>query len=147
MDDAYPRARYLHLVRHPATTVASMCEAWLPVNKWNVHPAVFPQFCLGVWYHQHARILRLVGQLPAARYRRVRAEDILNRPEETLPDVCRWLGIDASPDVVRAMCHPEDSCYARRGPASAPCGNDPKFLDSPALRRPRCAPCGCRASG
>jgi hypothetical protein len=134
MDAAYPRARYLHIVRHPVTTVASMHQAWLPTNRWNVHPEVFHQFCLAVWYHQHSRIMRFAHRLPEMRYRRVRSEDILNHPEQSLPDMCRWLGIDDSPDAVSRMCHPEDSSYARRGPASAPCGNDPKFLDSPTLR-------------
>jgi sulfotransferase family protein len=134
MNAAYPLARYLHLVRHPATTVASMREAWLPINYWNVQPELFHQFCLAVWYHQHSRILRFSRHLPAARYRQVRSEDILNHPKENLPELCRWLGIDASPDAVNAMCHPENSSFARRGPASAPCGHDPKFVDSPTLR-------------
>jgi hypothetical protein len=134
MNTAYPRARYLHLVRHPAASVKSMYQAWWPTNRWNVQAELFHQFCLGIWYHQHSRILRFANNLPESRYMRVRSEDIVNNPQETLPSVCRWLGIDDSQAAVGAMCHPEESAYARRGPGSAPCGNDPKFLDSPTLR-------------
>jgi hypothetical protein len=132
---AYPRGRYLHLTRHPLTSVDSMHRAWAGRGHWDVTPELFHHFCLGVWYFQHRRIDKLVRSLPPERSFRVRSEDVVNDPAESLPPICRWLGIDASPGAIAAMSHPEDSPYAVLGPDGAAGGWDAGFLDSPRLRR------------
>lgn len=132
---AYPRARYLHVTRHPLTSVASMHRAWAGRDYWEVAPALFHHFCLGVWYFQHRRIDELVGSLPPERALQVRSEDVVNDPAGSLPPVCRWLGIDAGPKAIEAMSHPEDSTYAVLGPESAAGGWDAGFLSSPGLKR------------
>jgi len=128
---AYPRARYLHLTRHPRTSVDSMQRVWSGKGYWHVAPELFPHFCLGVWYHQHRRIDELVSSLPAHRALRVRSEDVINEPATALPRVCAWLGIDPSVD---AITHPEDSPYAALGPDNAAGGWDEGFLRDPRLR-------------
>jgi hypothetical protein len=132
---AYPRARYLHLTRHPLTSVASMHRAWAGRGYWEVAPALFHHFCLGVWYFQHRRIDELVRSLPSERALRVRSEYVVNEPARALPPVCRWLAIDAGPKAIEAMSHPEDSPYAVLGPESAAGGWDAGFLSSPSLKR------------
>lgn len=131
---AYPRARYLHLTRHPRTSVASMCRAWAGRGYWQVSPGLFPHFCLGVWYFQHRRIDELVQSLAPERALRVRSEDVVNEPAFALPPVCRWLGIDSGPRAVEAMSHPEGSPYAVLGPDGAEGGWDAGFLGAPELR-------------
>jgi hypothetical protein len=131
---AYPRARYLHVTRHPRTSVASMHRAWAGKGHWEVAPGLFPDFCLGVWYFQHRRIHELVQSLPRERALRVRSEDVVNEPAAALPPVCRWLGIDSGPRAVEAMSHPEGSPYAVLGPAGAAGGWDAGFLAAPELR-------------
>lgn len=128
---AYPRARFLHLVRHPITTARSMHRVWKDLGYWNIEPALFYNFCLGVWYYQHERIHRLVSTLPPDRGYRVRSEDVLNAPDETLPGICRWMRIDASQGALDAMRHPERSPHARPGPASAAGGGDHAFFANP----------------
>jgi Sulfotransferase family len=132
---AYPRARYLHLTRHPLTSVESMNRAWSDKGYWRVAPELFHHFCLGVWYHQHRRIDGLVSSLPVDRALRVRSEALLNDPEAALPAICAWLGIDGGPRAIAAMSHPEDSPYAVLGPESAAGGWDEGFLRDPVLRR------------
>jgi Sulfotransferase family len=128
---AYPRARFLHVTRHPLTSTTSMHLAWKDSSYWNLTPETFNSFCVGVWYHQHLRIDRFVSALPPDRALRVRAEDVLNDPRETLPRICAWLGIDSSSEAVDAMCHPEGSPHARLGPRGALGGGDGDFMRDP----------------
>ena len=130
----YPRARFLHVSRHPVTTVRSMHRVWSDKGYWNLAPRLFHQFCLGVWLFQHQRIARLVASLPPDRGLHVRSEDVLNAPEETLGRICRWLGVDRSPEAIAAMTHPENSPYAALGPAGAMGGFDSGFLHDPNRR-------------
>jgi hypothetical protein len=135
LNATYPRARYLHLTRHPAPSVASMHRVWSDRGYWRIEPELFHHFCLGVWYYQHRRIHEFVQNLPPDRAFRVRSEDILNDPAGTLPRLCGWLGIDAGAGAIEAMSHPERSPYARNGPAGALGGWDTGFMREPELRR------------
>ena len=131
---AYPRARFLHVARHPVTSATSMHLAWKDSDFWTLTPETFPSFCVGVWYHQHLRIDRFVSALPPDRGMRVRAEDVLNDPGATLPRICAWLGIDATPESIESMCHPERAPHARLGPANALGGGDGAFMRDPVPR-------------
>jgi len=131
---AYPRARFLHLTRHPVTSATSMHLAWKDSSFWNIQPQAFHNFCLGVWHHQHRRIDRFVSALQPDRGLRVRAEDVLNAPQEHLPRICAWLGFDAAPASIEAMCHPERSPHATVGPPGALGGGDAGFLRDPVPR-------------
>jgi hypothetical protein len=135
LDATYPRARYLHLTRHPLPSAISMHEAWSDKGYWKIEPGLFHHFCLGVWYHQHARIHRFVQSLPPDRALTVRSEDVLNDPVSTLPTICRWLGIDSGPAAIDAMTHPECSPYAGTGPKGALGGWDTGFMRDPVLRK------------
>ena len=132
---AYPRARFVHLVRHPLTTQRSMVLAWKDRNFWDIEPEMFGQFCLGVWYHQHRRIMEFCARFPPDRVWRIRSEDALNAPQKTFAPFCRWLGIDGSRAALAAMAHPERDPFASRGPQGAAGGNDPAFLRDPSRRR------------
>jgi hypothetical protein len=132
---AYPRARFIHLTRHPVPQIRSMYEAWSRLPWWTVPPHLFHQFCMGAWLFHHERLLRFTDTLPPDQFRRVRAEDVLNHPRREMRSLCLWLGIDASPEAVTAMCHPERSPFAGLGPSDAQWGNDPKFLRAPKMHR------------
>jgi hypothetical protein len=131
MARACPDARYLHLVRHPWSTVASMLDAWSGLDYWDVPAERAPQRCLEVWYEHHRRIAAFGAGLDAGRFLRVRAEDVVDRPDETLPTLCGWLGVDAGDEAIALMKRPDRSCYAAPGPDNAPGGYDPKFLHDP----------------
>jgi hypothetical protein len=134
LDTSYPRARYLHLTRHPITTAASMHAAWSERGYWQIEPRLFHHFCLGVWFHQHSRIAAFVEKLPPDRAIRARAEDVLNEPAAALRGICARLGIDSGDEAVEAMTHPERSPYAGTGPEGAAGGWDQGFMLDPVLR-------------
>jgi hypothetical protein len=134
MVEARPRARCIHLVRHPWSTVASMVEAWRGLAYWKVPPERAAEHCLTVWYRQHRRIAAFGAGLRSERFLRVRAEDVVNSAAETLPAICRWLAVDGGDESIRRMMAPERSCYAVPGPANAAGGYDAKFLERPQLR-------------
>lgn len=133
-DQAYPAARYVHLVRHPWATVASMMAAWKPVSYWPVPHERAAQFCTELWLAQHGRIAAFGARIGSARYLRVRAEDVLNRAAVVLPRLCDWLAIDAHERCIADMLRPERSRYAGSGPACASGGFDPSFMARPRRR-------------
>jgi hypothetical protein len=135
MMSAYPRARYLHLTRHPTTTQRSIEEhrrrsAGYPLDGE-------PMRSIAAWYDIHRRILHFTDGLPAERYLRVRAEDVLNDPLRQLECITAWLRIRCDRSAIEAMLHPEASPFACPGPADSGVtgGNDPRFLRDPAPRR------------
>jgi hypothetical protein len=134
---SYPRARFIHLTRHPVTTAESMWAVYHDKGLWNIPPELLHQFCLGAWYFHHCRILRLAGELPPDQLLRVRSEDVLADPPAQLAAIARWIGVDDDQASIEAMCHPERSVFAAPGPEGAEGGNDAKFLQSPGLRQAR----------
>src|SRR5262249_52205877 len=102
---AYPNARYLHLTRHPVTTQASIAGHRRRIVP--THPLGHqPMAGIVAWLDVHARIVRFLSRLPPERSLRVRAEDVLNDPEQQLARVARWLGLRVDADVIEAMRHP-----------------------------------------
>jgi hypothetical protein len=132
MDEAYPRARYLHLTRHPVTTQRSMQEHWNRTISSEPQSGE-PMSGIGSWYDIHRRILNFAADLPADRYLRVRAEDVLNDTRSQLRAISAWLGIGTDGAAIEAMQHPEASPFAHPGPADSGVagGNDPSFLRDP----------------
>jgi hypothetical protein len=132
---AYPRARYLHLTRHPVTTQASMMKHWirtLPTESLNNEP----MNGIAAWLDAHLRILRFTARLPADHVMRMRAEDVLNDPAVHLRRIARWLGVCDDKAAIEAMRHPEASPFARENLASGVHGgHDPNFLRDPIPRR------------
>jgi hypothetical protein len=151
----FPRARYIHLVRHPG----SYCEAVMRLigprealgkaPSWLVHLATFPEYptahelkrnCIPDldpqrgWYHGHTTILQFLLSVPKERQMLIRGEDLLNEPSSGLGAIANWLGLQTDAQAIAQMIHPERSPYACHGPSLAALGNDEFFLQSPALR-------------
>lgn len=111
---AYPRARYLHLTRHPITTQRSIqahLNRTLPGHRQNGQPTSG----IAAWFETHRRILRCAATLPSDRNRRVRAEEVLNDPRPQLAAIATWLELPADPPAIKAMMHPETSPFASFG--------------------------------
>jgi Sulfotransferase family len=123
---AYPRARFLHLTRHPVTTAQSMQSAFMLVD--------YPVHCLRAWANVHERVRAACAALPPEQTLRVRAEDVLNDASATLGRVAAWLGLSTSDQAIASMLRPERSPFARAGPPGASGGNDPGFLRDAAPR-------------
>jgi sulfotransferase family protein len=130
--DSYPNARYIHLTRHPVTTMRSTIDHLRP---WvNQSEKALVVGAASSWYLGHLRIVRKLAQLPARQWTRIRAEDLLREPAAQLPRLISWLGLPADDALIAQMMHTENWRFAGTGPSGGLLGGDPKFMMSPALR-------------
>jgi len=166
---AYPRARFLHLTRHPLTALRSLEEQflhWRPVGppggpvrqtcgrppppgvlsrpgaSGTAHRRALRVHCAAIWLVAHRRALAHAGRLPGTRVLRVRGEDLLTGQPACLAQVARWLGIRDDSRALAQMRHPERSPYAHPTAQNRPGGLDRKFLAGPVLRPPSPLPAG-----
>lgn len=150
MERAFPDARYLHLARHPRGACESVYR-----TRQSGHPdspgqgrGLFPGARdmgrkLGadsevtpenMWLKPHLRILEFLEGIPAARKMFLRGEALVSEPVVNVIRIASWLGLETGDAAIQAMLRPENSPFARFGPAGAPLGNDRGFMQSPALR-------------
>jgi hypothetical protein len=141
--DAFPNARFIHLLRHPR----DMCQSYLQMHEQSAQllacasmgavdrsgpePIADPQI---LWHDYNVRILRLKQRVDPARWLSIRGEDFLADMDDHLHRLCAWLGISDTPEALAAMKRPEESPFASFGPLNAKGGNDKKFLEDPYLR-------------
>ena len=147
----FPRARFLHLLRHPrghgesVMKYADYCAQQGQVPEWLNHlasfPTPFPSRCDpgGVdpqrgWYALNMNICQFLASVPEERKLLIRSEDLLAHPEATLRRIAGWLGLRTDAEAIDQMMHPERSVYAGYGPPRARLGNDHFFLKDPTFR-------------
>ena len=150
IDEKFPAARFMHLVRHPRGHGDSVLKAIadleqrgpLAPTNWLLQVTSYrpdgdndgardPQHW---WYARNLTIQDFLRTVPADRQLRVRGEDILSDPDTHLRLIASWLGVRTDDAAIAAMKHPENSPYAFVGPPGARFGNDPFFLERPTLR-------------
>jgi len=141
--EAFPQARFIHLLRHPRGQCESVLQArggklmLMMLNAIDTAPAVpviEPQI---LWHDANRLILEFLQELPPAQWLRVRGEDVLGDPDAELGRICAWLGLPCGAPELAAMKAPEQSPYAHVGPINARLGNDINFLLEPRLRPAR----------
>lgn len=136
----FPRARLIHLLRHPRSFGESIYA--MPFGKlWIAQqdafdystrpPTLDPQI---TWHAVHASIRAFLSTLPDEQQMTLRGEDLLTDPDTYLSRIAGWLGLRTDKEAIAEMKHPERSPFACVGPRNAPLGNDPSFLEKPALR-------------
>jgi Sulfotransferase family len=133
----FPKARYLHLTRHPLSASQSIQEFYAAQTaKKTQQTGGLKSMVDGllIWYDMHHRIIQFTESLPLSQVMRVKGEDILSYPDLYLSQIAEWMGIRTDAAAIAAMKHPENSPYACFGPAPARGGNDGKFMRSPRLR-------------
>jgi Sulfotransferase family len=135
--DAFPEARFLHLSRHPRATCESiretsqMAQGALGGALAQGEEAMTPE---KMWLRPHLRILELLETVPMDQQMFLRGEALMAEPALYLPQIAEWLEISSDAAAVQAMLRPEKSPFASMGPENARLGNDPRFLQNPALR-------------
>jgi len=147
VDQAFPDAYYLHLVRNPRTqgeSIMNVAHGVMAVLANSIDyetdpPTIDPQIS---WLDVQENILSYLETVPQERQLCLRGEEVLSDPEQYLKRICRWLGMADDDRAVAAMLHPEDSPFACLGPLGAHLGNDINFLQSPAFRpgKVKCPP-------
>lgn len=157
IERSVPDAYYLHLTRHPRGTCESIYSlrqeaserfektqrlrqrigmeepqsSKQPLARGQVDAELTPET---MWLNPHMSIMEFLDTISQHRQLMLRGEDFLADPDTHLRIVADWMGIAADDSAVRAMMHPEHSPFARFGPTNALMGNDPSFLEDPALR-------------
>ncbi|MCQ4042785.1 sulfotransferase family protein [Streptantibioticus rubrisoli] len=130
---AYPRARFLHLTRHPEATQRSMHRHWQDLTHFHSRRQVIVA-AASTWYLGHSRTVRTLSALPAERWLRVTAENLLREPRTWLPRILDWLDLPYDDAVLTRMLHTERWEYAGRGESGRLLGGDAVFMYHPALR-------------
>lgn len=157
IEAAFADARYLHLTRHPRGT----CESIYALRQDTRHQMERIKRVASservdtehvgfiadaelspdtLWLKPHLEILGFLETVSPDRQFWLRGEDLLEDPPRHLRTICEWLKIDVSDEAIEAMRHPERSPFACFGPRNARFGNDPSFLETPALREYRPKP-------
>lgn len=150
MRQAFPKAYFLHLIRHPRATCESIIKLREVVKEGLDKMRVGEQARQMVksryerlaqiddpeslWLAPHLRILQLLDEVEESRKKQVIGEDFMSDPDRGLRDIAAWLGISTDDEAIQAMKHPERSPYACYGPRNARFGNDPGYLEQPELR-------------
>jgi hypothetical protein len=136
----FPRARFLHLTRHPYAQALSRLERRLSAGRTD-GPTSLTEAAerLGedpawLWFATHRAILRFLEEVPDDQQLLARGEDVLRAPDRELCRIAEWLGISRDEDAIEQMKHPERSVFAHAGPRNAPRGGDEKFFADPVLR-------------
>lgn len=129
---AYPRARFIHLTRHPVTSQRSMHEHMRP--RWTDNERGLIVDSASAWYKTHLRIARKLASLPEEQWLRVRAEDLLRDSDVWLRKICAWLRLECDDRIVARMLDTKEWRFANAGQQGILGGGDYKFLLSPALR-------------
>jgi hypothetical protein len=63
------------------------------------HPFVARELAELVWVVCHQNIQAFLTQVPKSRQHRLRFEDLVTRPQETLMDLCAFMGLAFHPDM------------------------------------------------
>jgi hypothetical protein len=135
--EAYPRARYLHLTRHPHSTAVSMAGHRARIDGGRPTAAERRgtlTHCWWTWYRQHTNAVVALNALPPQRWLRIRAEDLIGDPLRHLPRVLRWLEVEVDDTILRDMCEVSRWPFTGGGESGRLGGGDPGFLDDPVLR-------------
>ncbi len=99
-EEGFEEPRYIHLIRHPLGMVHSFEEAKLDQLFFrHPHPFSRRQLAELIWRASHENIVEFLRGVPAGRQHWVRFEDLLREPEETLREICAFLGLDYHPDM------------------------------------------------
>ena len=96
-EELFHDARYIHLARHPYGMITSFEEARLQetFDIFFHDPARHTprQLAEIIWFIGNRNIIEFLGDIPGERRCLVRFEDLLDDPEETMRNLCRFIDI------------------------------------------------------
>lgn len=130
---AYPQSMYLHLTRHPVSTVQSMQKHWARFFPQEMPSQMRSRICLMSWYTCHLRIVKALLGLPSDQWMRIRAEDLLREPRIWLPRVLDRLSLSHDNITIEQMMQTDKWQFAKYN-LGVEGGGDYSFMRNPALR-------------
>ena len=134
--EAYPDAKFLHIARHPRSFMTSRIKVFedKATRKNIAARKTDPDENEKHWVKANSAVLEFTAHLQPGQSMFLQGEQLLSDPDRYLVQIAEWLEVDASPESIEAMKHPETSPYARPGPINARGGNNRKFIESPELK-------------
>jgi hypothetical protein len=100
LNDLFPEARYIHLIRDPRAVVASMTEAAQTWGSQSV-PEYWKktsQQVLDSWVTQEEWVLQVKSRLPN-RIHTIRLEDLAQEPDRVVSETFGFLDLDSSSEI------------------------------------------------
>jgi omega-hydroxy-beta-dihydromenaquinone-9 sulfotransferase len=107
LDERFPDARYVYLIRHPYEAIPSFLSMWW--EKWISDDSEFPKIGpdtrilaeLAVYYYERAMTLR--ERIGPERFHVVDYRDLVRDPCGTVHRIYDFLGMEIRPDFQRAL--------------------------------------------
>lgn len=96
----FPRARFIHLVRHPVACISSYVRErfhGIFAQTRGIDPYDCAEWC---WTRVQEGILELEGELAPGRMQRLYFEDLATNPEQALRRLCPSLGLSFEPALL-----------------------------------------------
>jgi hypothetical protein len=112
-EEIFDEPLYIHLLRHPCAMVKSyvdyrMHEAFMMRFGVNMpNPFTPEQMAELSWIVSHENILQHLATVPPERRHRLRFEDVVRQPEQTMQALCDFLGFEYQPEMIHPYDHPE----------------------------------------
>ena len=128
LDQVFPGALYIWLVREPAPNISSMMEAWR-AGRWVTYPRLpgwrgppwslllppgwqalsgkaLQEICAFQWETANRVILEDLARLPRERWMACSYDDVTDRTEETIERLCEFAGLNVDDRLRRHICGP-----------------------------------------
>ncbi|HEY0737985.1 MAG TPA: amino acid adenylation domain-containing protein [Herpetosiphonaceae bacterium] len=101
-EEDFTEARYIHLVRHPYGMIRSFEEAKLDqIFFRQPHSFTTRELAELIWLMSHQNILDFFKQIPAERQHTVSFEALVRQPEDTMQQLCAFLGLHFDPAMLQ----------------------------------------------
>lgn len=106
IEEMFDEPLYIHLLRHPCGMIHSFVDYRLHLTydaryKIKMQSPFSPQQIAElVWIISHQNIVQALRPIPADRCHRLRFEDMVTRPEETMVSLCEFLGLEYHADMI-----------------------------------------------
>lgn len=100
LERRYPKARFIHLVRHPVSCIGSYVQErfhGIFEETAELDPYDAAEWC---WTRVHEGIGTFAGELSSSRFTQVFFEDLAEDPERVMRRLCPALGVDFEPAVL-----------------------------------------------
>ncbi len=98
----FENARYIHLLRHPRGMIRSFEEAKLDQIFFRyAHPFSRRELAEMIWTVSQQNIVEFLQDVPIDRQHQLKFEDLVSRPNETLEQLCNFLGVELHPDMLQ----------------------------------------------
>lgn len=93
LKERFPHAKFIHIIRDPRAVVLSLMKAPFGSNR-------IGNAC-NIWQEAIKVHRQYNNELSPERYRVVRYEDLVGKPEQTLKPICHFLNLEFSPQMLK----------------------------------------------